>query len=130
MFDDVIEWFKGIFGGAAEEATQGVTDTLGGGLDTAQETAQGYGEAAQGYGEAAQGYGEEALGGATEAAQGYGEEALGGATEAAQGYGEEAFGGATEAAQGFQEQADVIGGVVEDPGAAATDAARDQFGNG
>ncbi|RKS09361.1 hypothetical protein DFP74_5096 [Nocardiopsis sp. Huas11] len=116
MFDGVIEWFKGIFGGATEEMTQGVSDTLqGSGLDTAQETAQSFRE--------------DTFGGATEAAQGYGEEALGGATEAAQGYGEEVVGGATESVGGFQEQAEAFGGVVEDPGAAAADAARDQFGN-
>ncbi|WP_304455805.1 hypothetical protein [Nocardiopsis sp. YSL2] len=117
MLDDVIEWFKGIFGGAAEEATQGVSETLqDGGLDTAQETAQSFGE--------------DTFGGAAEAAQGYGEQALGGAAEAAQGYGEDAVGGAAESVQGFQEQADAVGGVVEDPGGAATDAARDRFGNG
>ncbi|MCY9787748.1 hypothetical protein KIK06_28105 [Nocardiopsis sp. EMB25] len=95
MFDDVIDWFKGLFGGAAEEAAQGVSDTVaeaGNGLDTAQETAQSLGE-----------------------------DGMGAATESAQAYGEEAFGGAAETVQGFQEQADTVGGIVEDPGGAAAD---------
>ncbi|MEV2278329.1 hypothetical protein AB0I72_22355 [Nocardiopsis sp. NPDC049922] len=83
MFDDAIEWFKGLFGGAAEEMTQGVTETLGG------------------------------------------------AAEGAQAYGEDAFGGAAETVQGFQDQADAVGGIVEDPGGAAADAATDHlYGDG
>ena len=114
MFDDLIDWFKGLFGGAAEEVTQGVTDTLEStGADTAVETAQGFGE--------------EAYGGVAESAQAFGEEAYGGVTEEAQAFGQEALGGVTEGVQGFQDQADVVGGVIEDPGAAAADAARDQF---
>ncbi|MFI6575704.1 hypothetical protein ACIBFB_07865 [Nocardiopsis sp. NPDC050513] len=94
MFDDVIEWFRGLFGGAAEEMTQGVSETLGG---------------------------------AAESAEAYGEGAVGGATEAAQAYGEDALGGAAETAQGFQDQADAVGGIVEDPGGAAADAAADHL---
>ena len=117
MFDGMIDWFKGLFGGAAEEAVQGVSDTLGSGMDTAQETAQTFGEgAAGGFTEDAQAYGEEALGGVTESAQAYGEEAVGGFTESA-----------GETVQGFQEQADTVSGIVEDPGGAATDAARDHL---
>ncbi|MEU0242568.1 hypothetical protein ABZ234_33235 [Nocardiopsis sp. NPDC006198] len=114
MFDDLIGWFKGLFGGAAEEVTQGVTDTLeGAGVGTAVESAQGFGE--------------EAYGGAVESAQAFGEEAYGGVAEEAQAYGQEALGGVTETVEGVQGQADAIGGVIEDPGAAAADAARDQF---
>ena len=114
MFDDLIGWFKGLFGGAAEEVTQGVTDTLQGtGVDTAVESAQGFGE--------------EVYGGAVESAQAFGEEAYGGVAEQAQAYGEDALGGVTESVEGFQDQADTIGGVIEDPGGAAADAARDQF---
>ncbi|WP_116243742.1 hypothetical protein [Nocardiopsis sp. FIRDI 009] len=101
MFDDVIDWFKDLFGGATEEVAQGVSDTVaeaGSGLGAAQETAQSFGE-----------------------------DAMGTATETAQGYGEEALGGAAETAQGFQEQAGTVGGIVEDPGGAATDAATDHF---
>ena len=94
MFDSVVEWFKGMFGGAAEESVQEVTDTV-----------QGYGEAVRDYSEGA----------------------LDGAAEAAQGYGEAAFGQAGEAVQGFHEQSDAVGGLVEDPGGAVTDAVRDRF---
>ncbi|OLT27113.1 hypothetical protein BJF83_19085 [Nocardiopsis sp. CNR-923] len=98
MFDDVIEWFKGLFGGAAEEMAQGASETVDG---------------------------------AAESAQAYGEGAVGGATEAAQNHGEEALGGASETAQGFQDQADAVGGIVEDPGGAAADAATDHlYGDG
>lgn len=129
MFDDLIDWFKGLFGGAAEEVTQGVTDTLEStGADTAVETAQGFGEEAYGGAvESAQTFGEDAYGGVAESAQAFGEEAYGGVTEEAQAFGQEALGGVTEGVQGFQDQADVVGGVIEDPGAAAADAARDQF---
>ncbi|GAA0997062.1 MULTISPECIES: hypothetical protein [Nocardiopsidaceae] len=129
MFDDLIGWFKGLFGGAAEEVTQGVTDTLeGAGVGTAVESAQGFGEEAYGGAvESAQAFGEETYGGAVESAQAFGEEAYGGVAEEAQAYGQEALGGVTETVEGVQGQADAIGGVIEDPGAAAADAARDQF---
>ena len=129
MFDDLIGWFKGLFGGAAEEVSQGVTDTLEGtGVGSAVESAQGFGEETYGGAvESAQAFGEEAYGGAAESAQAFGEEAYGGVTEQAQAYGQDALGGVTEGVEGFQDQADTIGGVIEDPAGAATDAARDQF---
>ncbi|WP_159945057.1 MULTISPECIES: hypothetical protein [unclassified Nocardiopsis] len=97
MFDDLIDWFKGLFGGAAEEAVQGVSDTLGAGVESGQD-----------------------------AAAAFGEEAAGGVAEA-QALGEEALGGVAQAGEGFQEQADTVSGVVEDPGGAATDAARNHL---
>ena len=87
MFDDVIDWFRGLFGGVAEETVAGAAD----------------------------------------AAQAFGEEVVGGAAESAQGFGEEILGGAAGVTEGFREQADAVGGVLEDPGGAATDAARDRL---
>ncbi|MFL1439610.1 hypothetical protein [Nocardiopsis protaetiae] len=84
MFDDVVEWFKGLFGGAAEEAVQGAADP----------------------GETAQGYGETAFGEASEVAQGYGEAAFGEAGETVQGFQEQA-----DAVGGFVEDP---GGTVTD----------------
>lgn len=87
MFDDVVEWFRGLFGGAAEDAVQGAAD-LG-------ETAQGHGEAV--FGEtagAAQEYGEAAFGEASEAAQGLQEQA-----GAVGGFAEDPGGAAADAAR-------------------------------
>lgn len=77
MFDNLIEWAKGLLGGATEDMTQGVSNTVEGSFSDVAGEAQSYGEDVTG--EAAAGA-EEALGGATETAQ-EGFNTVGGAVE-------------------------------------------------
>ncbi|MFB8764928.1 hypothetical protein [Nocardiopsis alba] len=109
MFGDVIEWFKGMFGGGADELVDGAS----GALDQAGAGA------------------EDLMGTAQEAGQSFGEGMVGeqflqdsGLDAAAQDLQEGALGEVTETAQGFQEQAETWSGVAEDPMGAAADEIR------
>ncbi len=80
MLDQLMDWVKGLVGGATEDLPQGMTDTLGGAAGEAAESAQTYGEDVAG--EATAGA-EEAIGGVTEPVQDVqeGADAVSGAVE-------------------------------------------------
>lgn len=104
MISDVIDWFKGLFGDTAEQVTDRANDTMdqvGGDAGEALGTLQDTGQdlAGEGYGQA------------------FVEEGLAGAQE-----------NVTETAQGFQDQAEMLGGIAEDPWGAAEDEARNRLG--
>ncbi|RNL85294.1 hypothetical protein EFW17_09435 [Halostreptopolyspora alba] len=87
MFDDLLEWVKGLLGGATEDVTQGVSNTVEGSFPDVAEEAGSYGQDVAG----------------------------------------EAAGGVAETAAEAQEGVNDVGGVMEDPGGAATDYADEQL---
>lgn len=110
MFNDVIEWFKGLFGDTAGEVVNGATDTLdhlGPGVEDTLGSAQEMGPGVEG-----------------NAGQFLQDS---GVTDLAQDFQENALGEVTEPAQGLQEQAQALGGIAEDPWGAAAEGVRGQF---
>ncbi|WP_046470377.1 hypothetical protein [Allosalinactinospora lopnorensis] len=66
MFDNLIDWVKGLLGGAAEDVVQGVSGAVDGAAPDAAEAAQSYGEDTV---SAATGGAEDALGGMADTTQ-------------------------------------------------------------